>query len=143
MYKQRCLFLVLMLVSFNSLADGVSITVKPLIGIVGTTSLTFHEDEKVTMLVYESAAKITETLLEIGAEDSSYLKMLAVTTLNEYLNMSDFRNISEYAITFGISRTEDTVTKNISSRRLTKNALEIIDEFRKYTPRKDLLNIGE
>lgn len=141
MYRKLTLLIVAILINFNSFADSVSITVKPSKGITGTTSVTFHEDGKVTMLVYESGAQIVEKSLGIGAEESAKFKTLAVATLDEYLGTNEFRNINEFAVTFGVSRTENTVTKSISSRRLTKRALEIVREVRKYAPNKDLFNI--
>ena len=141
MYRKLTFLFVASLINFNSFADAVSITVKPSKGIVGTTSVTFHEDGKVTMLVYESAVQIVEKSLEIGAEESAKFKNLAVATLDEYLGTNEFRNINEFAVTFGVSRTENAVTKSISSRRLTIRALEIVREVRKYAPTKDLLNI--
>ena len=142
MYEKLPLLVVLILISFNAFCDDISITIKPSNGIVGTTSVTFHEDGKVTLLVYESAVQITEKLLDIGTEEARKLQNLAILTLDEYLNETDLKTRSEYTVTFGVSRTRDAITRSISSRRLTGNAIEIIDKIRKYTPNNDLVNGG-
>ncbi len=142
MYEKLPHLVILILISYNSFCDELSITIKPSNGIVGTTSVTFHEDGKVTLLVYESTVQITEKLLDIGNEEARKLQNLAILTLDEYLNETDLKTRSEYTVTFGVSRTRDAITRSISSRRLTGNAIEIIDKIRKYTPNNDLVNGG-
>jgi len=58
------------LLSTITMADSISITVKPEKGLSGTTSLTIHDDGNVTVLVYESAAKISENTINIEIESA-------------------------------------------------------------------------
>ena len=122
-------------------ADEISITVKPTRGIVGTTSITFHEEGNVTILIYESAAKITENTLQIGEEEKAQLRENADAVLIEYLNSDKLTDLSEYPLTFAIAKTNESLTKSISSRKFSKGAVEIIKKMREYAPNINLPGI--
>ena len=126
------------LLSSIAVADSISITIKPDKGLSGTTSLTMHEDGNVTVLVYESAVKISESSINIEPDDKNYLRSQTISAIDEYLNQDSYDALKAYSFTISLAHTVDGVTKNISSKRLNKEAVKVIQKLTTLVPGKVL-----
>ena len=122
-------------------ADEIFITLKPTKGLVGTMSVNFHGDGKVTLLVVESPTIRTESLLIINAAVINDLKKMAAMTLDEYMLRKEFSQVRTYKLLAGISITRESVTKNISSRKLTQNMIQLITKINNYLPEEHRVKI--
>lgn len=134
MKKQVIASIILFLLSLSVFGEEISITLKPTKGLAGTSSVTFHDDGKVTFLVYETSTKITENLLVIDSKDIDELRSLTTKSLDEYLVLKQYSQLKKYKLLVGISVTQDSVTKSISSRKLTQNIILLIDKLSPYIP---------
>ncbi len=82
----------LLLISSNSFASekSISITIKPSAGIVGTISFNIHPNQSVTVLVYESASKITESPVSIDSKTVAKVSQLSERILDEFVSLKDY-----------------------------------------------------
>ena len=132
-----CKILAVLFISLFStiiMADSISITVKPEKGLSGTTSLTIHDDGNVTILIYESAVKISENTINISSSDSHLLHLKTINAISEYLNQDSYKSLKAYSFTTSLAHTVDGVTKNISSKRLNKEAVNILQKLTTLVP---------
>ena len=143
MNKYTLICAVLCLMIGNVKANELVLTFKPSSGLSGISSLNFHEDGKVTLLIYESATKITETPVTLKVGEIASLKKLATNTLNEYLSQQQFKNIKTYQLTASIALKVDAVTKSISTRKLTANMITLVKQVNPHLPEKFRLKIVE
>jgi len=125
------------------MADSTSITVKPEKGLSGTTSLTIHDDGTVTVLVYESAAKISEKTINIDPNDQDSLRLQVLSAIAGYLNQGSYDSLKTYTFTASFAHTADGVTKNISSKRLNTEAIQIIKLLTELVPANGLQYVKE
>ena len=116
-----------LLLSVNAASAELSVTLKPGKGLKGVHSMTFHDDGKVTLLVYPSATEIVDNRVGIEPFEAAQLQQLATTTIDEYLARQDFSALKRQSLLFGIALTQGDVTKSVSSRRLSVNAIALID----------------
>jgi len=116
------------------MADSISITVKPEKGLSGTTSLTIHDDGNVTILIYESAIKIIENTINISSSDSHLLHLKTRSAISQYLNQDSYKFLKAYSFTISLAHTVDGVTKNISSKRLNKEAVNVLKKLTTLVP---------
>ncbi|PHS72193.1 MAG: hypothetical protein COB22_05705 [Cycloclasticus sp.] len=126
------------LLSTITMADSISITVKPAKGLSGTTSLTIHDDGNVTILTYESAIKISENTINIKPNDKNSLRLQTISAIAQYLNQDSYKSLKSYSFTVSLAHTADGVTKNISSKRLNKEAVKVIKQLTTIVPAGDL-----
>lgn len=126
--------LALFLLSSPSFADSISITVKPARGLSGTTSLTIHDDGMVTVLVYESAMKVSENSVDIHPAERDQLRLETIRAIDDYLNRDSYASLTAYSFTISLAHTIDGVTKNISSKRLNKQAVKVIQKLTTLVP---------
>jgi len=131
------------LLSTITMADSISITVKPEKGWSGTTSLTIHDDGNVTVLLYESAVKISENTINIEPNDQDSLRLQALSAIAGYLNQDSYDSLKTYTFTTSLAHTADGVTKNISSKRLNKEAIQIIKQLTELVPGNSLQYVKE
>jgi len=131
------------LLSTITMADSISITVKPAKGLSGTTSLTIHDDGNVTVLVYESAAKISENTINIEPKDQDSLRLQALSAIAGYLNQDSYGSLKTFTFTISLAHTADGVTKNISSKRLNKEAIQVIKQLTELVPGNGLQYVKE
>jgi hypothetical protein len=76
--------------STSSASDhSISITIKPSASIVGTVSFNIHSDQSVTVLVYESVTKITETPLSIDDKTVVRVSQLSEWVFDEFTSLKD------------------------------------------------------
>jgi hypothetical protein len=120
------------------MADSISITVKPEKGLSGTTSLTIHDDGNVTILVYESAVKINENTIDISSNDSHLLRVKTINAISKYMNQDSYKYLKTYSFTTSLAYTIDSVTKNISSKRLNKETVDVIQLLTRLVPEDGL-----
>jgi len=116
------------------MADSVSITVKPEKGLSGTTSLTIHGDGNITILIYESAVKISEITINISSNDSHLLHLKTINAISEYFNQDSYEYLKAYSFTTPLAHTVDGVTKNISSKRLNKETVDVLHKLATLVP---------
>ncbi len=128
------IMLAVSLLSFNAMADSISVTIKPARGITGTTSINFHADGQVTALVYHSPSHITENPLSLSPEQATRLRQQAAATLAEYLSQQQFDGVKLQQQTLGIAHSHDGVTKSISSRKHSSSATALIQALKKLFP---------
>jgi len=138
MIRYIALILILIISSNVTYADSLSVTLKPEKGLSGTISLNIHDDKKVTVLVYESPIKISENSVVIELKKVEELRILILAALNDYLNLESFIEIQEYPFTISLAYTKHGVTKNVSSKRINKKALNIIKQIIFINPDIDL-----
>lgn len=131
------------LLSTITLAESISITVKPEKSLAGTTSLTIHDDGNVTVLVYESAVKISENTINIEPKDKDALRLKVLSSIAGYFNQGSYGSLKTYTFTTSLAYTDDGVTKNISSKRLTKEAIQLIKLLIKVVPGDSLQYVKE
>jgi len=126
----------LLLISSNSFASekSISITIKPSASIVGTISFNIHPDQSVTVLVYESASKITESPVSIDSKTVTQIRQLSERVLEEFISLKDFSQFPEYKQTSAIIITQSKVTKSISTRRYSAQLISLIKMIKNYAP---------
>ena len=73
------LVLILLLIGSNAFGSekSISITIKPVSGIIGTVSFNMHSNQLVTVLVYESASNINETPVSIDTDAVAKISQLS------------------------------------------------------------------
>jgi len=128
------LAIIVSLICSNLFADEISVTLKPSKGLTGISSMSFHEDGNVTLLVYESAAKMISNTLELDAAEAGALKGLARDTLGEYLQTDQYEQWPSLTPLLGIAHTRDEVTKSISSRRYSAAAMRLVEAINPHLP---------
>ena len=96
--------------------------------------MTFHDDGTVTLLVYQSTTEIVDNVVVIEPVEATKLQQLAITTIDEYLSQKDFSALQRQSLLLGIVLTQDDVTKSVSSRRLSVDAIALIDALGRYVP---------
>lgn len=143
MKKYTILVLIACLICGRALANELVVTFKPSSGLAGTTALNFHQDGKITLLIYESVTRITENAINMKEDDIVTVKKLAERTLNEYLSREQFKELKTYQLTAGIAYKVDAVTKSISTRKLTGNMIKLIKQVNQYIPEKFRLQVIE
>ena len=126
----------LLLISSNSFASekSISVTIKPSAGIVGTISFNIHPDRSVTVLVYESVSKITESPVSIDSKTVAKVCQLSERILDEFVNLKDYSKFPEYKQGSGIAITRSKVTKSISTRRYSESLISLITIIKDYVP---------
>ena len=126
----------LLLSSSNSFASekSISITVKPSQGIVGTISFNIHPNQNVTVLVYESNSKISETPVSIDSETVTKVSQLAERVFDEFVGLKDYSRFSEYKQGSAIAITQSKVTKSISTHRYSDQLISLIKMIEDYIP---------
>ncbi|MEH6648622.1 MAG: hypothetical protein V7707_01205 [Motiliproteus sp.] len=123
-----------LLLSVNAAAAELSVTLKPNKGIKGTHSMTFHEDGKVSLLVYQSASKIIDNVVDIEPSQSLALQHLASEVLSEYLFKQSFSELPSHSLKLAIMLSDDGVTKSVSSHKLNANAIHLVNQVGRYVP---------
>lgn len=131
------------LLSTVTMAESISITLKPEKRLSGTTSLTIHDDGNVTLLVYETAVKISENIINIEPKDKDALRSKVISSIAEYFNQDSYGSLKTYTFTTSLAYTVDGVTKNVSSKRLTKEAIQLIKLLTKLVPGDSLQYVKE
>ncbi len=143
MHHKFLITILISLLSTTATAESVSITIKPEKGLSGTTSLTIHEDGKVTVLVYESAVKINENNVNIEPKDKDALRLNVLSSIAGYLNQDSYDTLNIYTFTTSLAHTVDGFTKNISSKRLNKEAIQLIKQLKEIVPGNFLHHVKE
>ena len=143
MRHKYLIFFLLCLFSTTASAESISITIKPEKGLSGTTSLSIHDDGKVTVLVYESAVKISENIVNIAPEVKAALRLNVLSSIAGYLNQDSYDTLKIYTFTTSLAHTVDGVTKNISSKRLNKEAIQLIKQLTEIVPGSSLQHVKE
>ncbi|MBV1905133.1 MAG: hypothetical protein KUG75_03580 [Pseudomonadales bacterium] len=125
-----------LLLCINNVAseESISISIKPSTGLRGTLSFNIHPDNKVTLLIYESAIKISEAPVSIDAETFVHISQLSKQVFEEIIILKDFSHYPEYQQTASIAITHDHVTKSISTRRYSEQLISLIKEIKNYVP---------
>jgi len=108
------------------LADSISITLKPTDRLSGTTSLNIHEDGSVTILVYESPSKISESSVDIDLDEKGEIHSFSLRALKTYLDQNSHSHIKETIFTISIAYTDKGVTKSISTKRINEEAMKVV-----------------
>jgi len=139
-YLLAIIFLLLSNTTFAS-ERSYSVTVKPGTSIVGTTSFNIHSDMSVTVLVYESASKITESQIILDAKASSDVAQLIEEALTELVNLEDYSQLTEYKQTSAISVSHNKVTKSISTRRYTDQLIVLIKTVNRHIPKEHQIQL--
>lgn len=119
-------------------ADSLAVTLKPSKGLAGTTSFNIHDDGRVTVLVYESASKITENTLAIKTDARDELRSLALACLESYLVQDRYDHVKEHGFTMSVAHSVQGVTKSISSKRISDEAIKMIERIIQIAPDVDL-----
>ena len=143
MIRYITLIFILTIASNVAFSDSLSVTLKPAKGLSGTTSLNIHDDKKVTVLVYESPAKISENTVGLEPKKVEELRILILAALNDYLKLEHFDDIKEYPFTISLAYTNNGVTKNVSTKRINKKALNLIKQIVIINPDIDLNYVTE
>ncbi|MEH6814132.1 MAG: hypothetical protein V7677_16485 [Motiliproteus sp.] len=130
-------------ISVTAVADSISVTLKPERGLSGTASLNIHADGSVTILVYESPSKISENAVNIESNQKEELRSLTLSALNSYLNESDYESLKKYPFTLSVAHTVHGVTKNVSSKRMNKEAIEVLKKIILLNPSVNLKFVAE
>ena len=127
-----------LLFSTNSFGSGksYSVTIKPKAGIVGTASFNIHDDNRITVLVYESPTKIAENMASVDAAKITEVIQLLESTIDELIEIKDYSNLPEFKQTSAVTVTKDKVTKSISTRRYTGQLIELIKAINSYIPKE-------
>ncbi len=128
----------LLLISSNSFASEkfISITIKPSASIVGTISFNIHPNQSVTVLVYESASKITESPVSIDSKTVAKVSQLSERILDEFISLKDYSQFHEYKQGSAIAITQSKVTKSISTRRYSEKLISLIEMIKDYVPKE-------
>jgi hypothetical protein len=127
----------LLLISSNSFASekSISVTIKPSASIVGTISFNIHPDQSVTVLVYESASKITESPVSIDSKTVAKVSQLSERVLDQFVSLKDYSQFPEYKQGSAIAITQSKVTKSISTRRYSEQLISLIKMIKDYVPK--------
>ncbi len=127
----------LLLIGSNSFASekSISVTIKPSAGIIGTVSFNIHPDQNVTVFVYESASKISETPVSIDSKTVAMVSQLSEQVLDEFVSLKDYSRFPEYKQTSTIAITQSKVTKSISTRRYSEQLISLIKMIKDYVPK--------
>ena len=128
----------LLLISSNSFASekSISITIKPSASIVGTISFNIHPDQSVTVLVYESVSKITESPVSIDSKTVAKVSQLSERVLDQFVSLKDYSQLPEYKQGSAIAITQSKVTKSISTRRYSEQLISLIKMIKDYVPKE-------
>lgn len=121
-------------VSTAAAGEAMSITLKPSSGLAGLTAFNLHSDGRVTVLVYESASKITETTVEIESGALTQIRDLAKGVLEEFMKLDSHAAVPLYRQSLGVAITRDDVTRSVTTRRFTESALSLIESLKLYVP---------
>ena len=121
--------------------NSYSVTIKPSASIAGTASFNIHIDNSVTVLVYESASKITENSVSIEKKKIAEVAQLLEGTLDEFLNIQDYSTLPEYKQISAISVTHNKVTKSISTRRYSQQLIQLIQAINQYFPKEHQISL--
>ena len=143
MHHKFLITILISLLSTTATAESISVTIKPEKGLSGTTSLTIHDDGKVTVLIYESAVKISENTVNVEPKDKEALRLNVLSSIAGYLNQDSYDTLKIYTFTTSLAHTVDGVTKNISSKRLNKEAIQLIKVLTEIVPGSSLQHVKE
>ena len=143
MHRKFLIIILIGLVSTTATAESISITIKPEKGLSGTTSLTIHDVGKVTVLVYETAVKISENTVDIETKEKDALRLNVLSSIAGYLNQDSYEALKMHTFTTSLAHTVDGVTKNISSKRLNKEAIQLIKQITEIVPGNSLYYVKE
>ena len=143
MHHKFLITILISLLSTTATAESISVTIKPEKGLSGTTSLTIHDDGKVTVLIYESAVKISENTVNVEPKDKEALRLNVLSSIAGYLNQDSYDTLKIYTFTTSLAHTVDGVTKNISSKRLNKEAIQLIKQLTEIVPGNSLHHVKE
>lgn len=126
----------MLLISSNSFASekSISVIIKPSSGIKGTISFNIHPDQSVTVLIYESASKITENTVTIDRKIVGKVSQLSETILGEFVSLKEYSQFPEYKQGSAIAITQSKVTKSISTRRYSEQLISLIKIIADYVP---------
>lgn len=130
-------------ISMITVANSISVTLKPERGLSGTASLNIHDDGSVTVLVYESSTKISENAVNIDSNQKKELRSLTLSALNGYLNESSYENLKEYNFTLSVAHTVHGVTKNVSSKRMNNEAVKVLKKIITLIPDVNLKYVAD
>jgi len=97
----------------------------------------------VTILVYESPTKIVETLVEVSEIERSTIRNLVLKALDSYLTKTNFKKIKPSDFSVSFLYTKDLVSKNVTSKRLTKAAKIALKKIFMLVPKLRLDYIDE
>ena len=123
------LTILISLFSSIAMADSISVTLKPAKGLSGTTSLNIHDGGNVTILVYESATKISEDTVNIEQNKIDELRLLTLDALKSYIDQTNYDHVKEYSFTISLAHTDQGVTKSVSSKQINKEAIKVIKQI--------------
>lgn len=90
MLPRITLAVVICLTSTITMADSISVILKPEKGLPGTVSFNVHDDGNATILVYESSVKINESTVNIEANIKEKLRLLTLKALDSYLSQNSY-----------------------------------------------------
>lgn len=131
------------LISTIAMADSISVTLNPEKGLSGTSSFNIHDDGNATILVYESATKISESTINIEPNKKEELRLLTLIALRSYLNQNNYDHVKEYTFTMSLAHTVQGVTINVSSKRISKEAIKVIEQIIMLNPDVNLKYVAE
>ncbi len=137
------LIIFISLINTIAMADSISVTLKPEKGLSGTTSFNIHDDCNATILVYESATKISESTINIEPNKKEELRLLTLIALRSYLNQNNYDHVKEYTFTMSLAHTVQGVTINVSSKRISKEAIKVIEQIIMLNPDVNLKYVAE
>ncbi len=137
------LIIFISLINTIAMADSISVTLKPEKGLSGTTSFNIHDDGNATILVYESATKISESTINIEPNKKEELRLLTLIALRSYLNQNNYDHVKEYTFTMSLAHTVQGVTINVSSKRISKEAIKVIEQIIMLNPDVNLKYVAE
>jgi hypothetical protein len=123
--------------------QAVSIILKPQKGITGTTAFNLHDDGNMTLLVYESPTRITESPVAGPEGLSGQISSLAVRVFAEYAGMDDYTGLPDGDWTCAVSITHDGVTKSVSTRRFSAKLAELLNLVDGYMPQGAMLELDQ
>lgn len=137
------IIILIYLIGATAAAESISVIIKPQTGLAGTTSLTIHDDGKVTVLVYESAVKINENTVNITHEEKEAMRLNIVSSIAEYLKQDSYDKLKQYTFTISLAHTVDGVTKSISGKRLNNETVKLIRQLINIIPGNSLHYVKE
>ncbi|MEN8133998.1 MAG: hypothetical protein ABFS18_00490 [Thermodesulfobacteriota bacterium] len=123
-------------------SESISITLKPTVGLTGTTSFNIHQDGQFTILRYASPTEITEKAIDLAPTIIIEIKTLAHKVFKEVMATEDYAVWPEHKATISVAITKDRVTKSISSRRFSGSSLKLIDLLNNNLPKSENVSIG-